>query len=367
MMWPFPADDPIPPPALTQMYENLFRILSDEAEQIEEYPEPLKTLMTTGSDGDKTVGGHGPFGTSVTNPIPVNGPIGQILYLSGLRLNDERILFHRLGSIDKIDVFECVDIKCTDWKLLYLDMYHPRKSKIAPEGYSIAGDNVLLSGVTYLVSDFPRRLYSGVVEYSEKRFGISIADPTVRMSLERSNFERPPHHLKMIEDNQSRWTSLAKNLIQELISETMDAQHQIYQTLMKFQEWKVDGKGQLPLEEIAIPEIGFFAVAMAIHSLFEWRQDDPSDLADKLCEMVLRENVEDGYLQMTESEAVHTFQANFPKYRRLLFAIEETPLTIAMELSGLFVTKQNYLIGTTLVAVSGIILKAMKAVVQECV
>ena len=93
MMWPFPADDPIPPPALTQIYENIFRILSDEAEQIEEYPEPLKTLMTKGSDGDKTVDGHGPFGTNVTNPIPVNGPIGQILYLSSLRLNDERILF----------------------------------------------------------------------------------------------------------------------------------------------------------------------------------------------------------------------------------------------------------------------------------
>ena len=366
-MWPFPADDPTPPPALTQMYEKLFRTLSDEAEQIEHYPESLKALMIGGSDGDKNVGGYGPFGASVTNPIPVNGPIGQILYLSSFRLNDERILFHRLGSIEKIDVFECVDIKCTDWKLLYLDMYHPRKSKIAPEGYSIARDNVLLSGVTYMVSDFPRRLYSGVVEYSEKRFGMSIADPTVRMSVARVAFDRPPHHLTTIKDNQSRWTSIAKNLIQELISETIDAQHQIYQTLMKFNEWKSDGKSQLPMEEIAIPEIGFFAIALAIHSLFKWRQDDPSDLADKLCETVLRENVEDGYLEFTESEAVRAFQTNFPKYRKILFAIEETPFTIAMELSGLFVAKQNYLIGTTLVAVITIILNAMKGVIEECI
>jgi hypothetical protein len=366
MMWPFPADDPIPPPAITQMYENLFRILSDEAEQIEEYPEPLKTLMAKGSDGDKTVGGHGPFGTSVTNPIPVNGPIGQILYLSSLRLNDERILFHRLGSVDKIDVFECVDIRCTEWKLLYLDMYHPRKSKIAPEGYSIAEENVLLSGVTHLVTDFPRRLYYGIVEYSEKRFGMSIADPSIRLRVEAIDFVRPPHHLEIVEENRRRWVSSAKDVVRELISETLDAQHTIYETLMKFHELEVDGKGGLPIDEVAIPEVAFFPIAMAIHSLFKWCQDEPYELADKLCENVLRENIDDGSFEMTVPEAVYAFQAGFPKYQKFLFAIDDTPLTVAMELSGLFFTKQNYLVGMALVAISAIILKAMKQVVEEC-
>ena len=364
-MWPFPADGPIPPPALTQAYENLFRILSDEAEQIEEYPEPLKTLMINGSDGDQTIGGHGPFGTNVANPIPVNGPIGQILYLSSLRLNDERILFHRLGSIDKIDVFECVDIKCTDWKLLYLDMYHPRKSKTAPKGYSIAHENVLLSGVTYLVTDFPRRLYYGIVEYSEKRFGISIADPSIRLRVETIDFVRPPHHLAIVEENQPRWVSSPKDVVQELISETLNAQHTIYETLMKFRELEVDGKGGLPVDEIAIPEVAFFPIAMAIHSLFKWRQDEPYELADKLCENVLRENIDDGSFEMTVPEAMYAFQAGFPKYQKFLFAIDDTPSAVAMELSGLFSSKQNYLVGTALVAISAIILKAMKKVVEQ--
>ena len=365
MMWPFPADDPIPPPALTQVYENLFRILSDEAKQIEEYPEPLKTLMTNGSDGDRTIGGHGPFGTNVTNPIPVNGPIGQILYLSSLRLNDERILFHRLGSIGKIDVFECVDVKCTDWKLLYLDMYHPRKSKIAPEGYSIAGENVLLSGVTHLVTDFPRRLYYGIVEYSEKRFGISIADPSIRLRVEAIDFVRPPQHLAIVEENRLRWVSGPKDVVRELISETLDAQHSIYETLTKFRELEVDGKNGLPIDGIAVPEVAFFPIGMAIHSLFKWRQDEPYELADKLCENVLRENIDDGSFEMTVPEAMYAFQAGFPKYQKILFAIDATPSAVAMELSGLFSTKQNYLVGTALVAIIAIILKAMKRIVEE--
>jgi hypothetical protein len=181
MVWPFPANDPVLSPAVEQIYENLFRILSDEAEQIAEYPEPLRTLMIKGSDGDENIGAYGPFGTSATNPIPVNGPIGQLLYLSSLRINDQRILFHRLGSVQNVDIFECVNVKGTNWKLLYLDMYHPRKSRRAPEGFSIATDNVLLSGVTYQVADFPNSLYSGIVDYSETRFGISIADPLIRV------------------------------------------------------------------------------------------------------------------------------------------------------------------------------------------
>ena len=37
-----------------------------------------------------------------------------------------------------------------------------------------------------------------------------------------------------------------------------------------------------------------------------------------------------------------------------------------MDLSGLFFTKQNYLVGMALVAISAIILKAMKHFVEEC-
>jgi hypothetical protein len=38
-------------------------------------------------------------------------------------------------------------------------------------------------GVT-AVPDFPKALYSAIVSYSQRRFGISIADPEVRMALE---------------------------------------------------------------------------------------------------------------------------------------------------------------------------------------
>ena len=42
------------------------------------------TLILNGEDCDQITGGYGPFG-GLTNPIPVNGPIGEIKYLGKLR------------------------------------------------------------------------------------------------------------------------------------------------------------------------------------------------------------------------------------------------------------------------------------------
>jgi len=47
----------------------------------------------------------------------------------------ERTLFHRLGAIDKVDVFEAVSFNGSEWFILFVDLYHPRRSRLAPDGF----------------------------------------------------------------------------------------------------------------------------------------------------------------------------------------------------------------------------------------
>src|SRR3546814_6331822 len=69
----------------------------------------MQVMLESAPAYDKDPNGSGPFGFTETNPIPVNGPIGQLAYLSRLETQSgQRILFHRLGAIDKVDVFEAV-------------------------------------------------------------------------------------------------------------------------------------------------------------------------------------------------------------------------------------------------------------------
>src|SRR3546814_3779440 len=85
---------------------------------------------------DKDPNGSGPFGFTETNPIPVNGPIGQLAYLSRLETQSgQRILFNRLGAIDKVDVFEAVTLDGSGWLIFFVDLSHPRRSRLTPDGF----------------------------------------------------------------------------------------------------------------------------------------------------------------------------------------------------------------------------------------
>jgi hypothetical protein len=322
--------------------------------------------MANGSNCDQNPNGFGSFGLSATNPIPVNGPIGEILYLSSLRLGGERILFHRLMSIDRVDAFECVGIDGHHWDVLYLDMYHPRKSRRAPEGYAIDESNVLLSGVSYEITDFPRSLYPGIVAYSETRFGMSIADPSVRILVEKTRFVRPSAHATALKDSLG-WSEGATELdyLSQIANETIDAQKEIYGMLMKFNQWTVDGKTQLPLENFRHSEIVFFPLAVTLHSLFSWHDGDATTLADDLCENVLKVNVDEGMVDLTVAEAVQSFRDRFPSYQRLLPALSTDQVSFGLELSRILTGESSHVVGAALVSITVIILKVMKETISE--
>ena len=112
-------------------------------------------LLTQGLACDQVPTGQGAFG-SFTNPVPVNGPIGELTYLSKLRdAKGQRLFFQRTNSRDALDQFDLFSADMNDTYELWLDMYHPRRSRLAPPGFSIVNGPSHFSGFTEHTSEWP--------------------------------------------------------------------------------------------------------------------------------------------------------------------------------------------------------------------
>ena len=156
-----------------------------------------------GVDCDTVPGGHGAFG-SVTNPIPVNGPIGEIKYLGKLRARTGfAFFFHRLGSTsgptsnNSIDIYEVVSLDATHWATLHFDLYHPRRSNLAPEGFQLVpfykqlGQDIACGyGVNFCVNNFPHEIPEALVTLYGEHPGATLARHA-RGHLGNSDFRRP--------------------------------------------------------------------------------------------------------------------------------------------------------------------------------
>lgn len=98
---------------------------------------------------DEIQNASGLFGYAATNPIPVNGPKGECVYLHRLRSKSGvGCFYHRIGSISvksadiakqlqAIDVFEVVASDASQWATLYFHMYYTRRSQKCPEGFNL--------------------------------------------------------------------------------------------------------------------------------------------------------------------------------------------------------------------------------------
>src|SRR5665213_1533788 len=143
-------------PEVKKIFEKIEHLLQDDAAQLELVDPKLREVLTRAPYYDKSPNGSGPFGLCMTNPIPTNGPIGELAYLSKLMTNrGERLLFHRLGAADNIDIFEAVTFSGGQWFIFFLDMYHPKKSRIAPDGLRLSPNACQFSGFHHLCADFP--------------------------------------------------------------------------------------------------------------------------------------------------------------------------------------------------------------------
>lgn len=105
------------------IFDKLQNLLEDDAVQNARLPEPLRSELAHGLACDALPGGSGEFGLTPTNPIPVNGPTGEVLYLSKLRTDPgwkgqfsagRPVMFHRVRSEDgltgPVDVYEVLSV-----------------------------------------------------------------------------------------------------------------------------------------------------------------------------------------------------------------------------------------------------------------
>ena len=165
--------------------------------------EPIGSLALAGEDCDEVTGASGPFGLSYNNPIPVNGLIGTYKYLGKLLSPGGNIFyFHRLGSLsadvveNPVDAYEVVDLKGQHWDIVFLDMYHPRRSNKAPPGYRYKdydkrmGDIPFAFGVDICCQDFPYDLPDAI----EKRNDLPAFARKVQERVSRGGFDRPQNH-----------------------------------------------------------------------------------------------------------------------------------------------------------------------------
>jgi len=187
--------------ALHDAFAKIRRIIEDEQFQLELVPPAVRELLESRPAYDRAPNGTGPFGFTETNPIPVNGPIGQLAYLSKLEtLTGQRIVFHRIGAIDYVDVFEAVSFDGRQWFILFVDLYHPRRSRLTPDGFRFTPEVAQFSGFHKFCDDFP---YDFVEKKAtQQETGLSLAYiPISKLSEQISGrvFNRPLAHKAKLE------------------------------------------------------------------------------------------------------------------------------------------------------------------------
>lgn len=195
--------------ALHDVFVQIRRVLEDEQFQLEMIHPEMKAIIESRAAYDRDPKGEGPFGFCETNPIPVNGPIGQLAYLSKLETTrGERILFHRIGAVDAIDVFEAVTFSGSEWFVFFVDFYHPRRSRLTPEGFRFTKELGQFTGFHNWCNNFPYDFIQK--KQSESASGLSMAYipiSKVADQIENRVYQRPLAHKVKLDLIKSRLTS----------------------------------------------------------------------------------------------------------------------------------------------------------------
>ena len=179
--------------------------------------EPIGPHAMAGLDCDQLPNARGPFGQSWNNPIPVNGMLGTYKYLGKL-LSPTGVIFyfHRIGSMasevasNPVDAYEVVDMNGKNWDILFLDMYHPRRSNSVPAGYQYKdydkkmGDIPFAFGVDIYCKNFPHDLPEAI----ESHNNLAVFARKVRERVEKGGFNRPENHALKVAGIKAKLASL---------------------------------------------------------------------------------------------------------------------------------------------------------------
>lgn len=182
--------------ALKEAFGLIQRVIEDESFQLEFVHPVMKQRIESQPVYDRDPNGSGPFGFVDSNPIPVNGPVGELAYLSRLETAaGQRLLFHRLGSIGTVDAFEAVTFDGREWFILFADFYHPKKSRLAPEGFHFTKELAQFSGFTTFCENFPYDFIDKKAAQPTSPVSLAyIAISKIAAQLQAQAFKRPLAH-----------------------------------------------------------------------------------------------------------------------------------------------------------------------------
>ena len=189
--------------------ENLDESKEEQLAELSKEHPVLAKMASEGADCDILPHVKGDFGFFPSNPIPVNGTIGEIKYLARLRCADNAgIMFHRLETIDmkdiygSVNIFETVCIDGKHWSILCLNMYHPRRSRIVPNGYTFSSYHPTYSkqGAAWGTTKHDKLFPFGLGTFIEQRLGAAFASKYEERVENKGKFKKPEEHQKLVED-----------------------------------------------------------------------------------------------------------------------------------------------------------------------
>jgi hypothetical protein len=192
------------PDQVKQISKRLLSMLNDDAKQNKlipsQYlqPNPLDENLARSID----------FGHVPDKPIQVNGPLGEMTYLSRLVVKNtgSSVFFHRLGSfiampngnITAIDVYETVSWDGKTWDILYFNCYHRAKTKATPPQYTFAERVEGMNGINTKLVSFPDGIYEATLRSAKNITGSPCANPKMR-DIQTAAWQRPPEFVEALQ------------------------------------------------------------------------------------------------------------------------------------------------------------------------
>ena len=107
-----------------------------------------------------------------------------------------------------MDVFEAVSFNGAEWFILFVDLYHPRRSRLTPDGFRFTKEVAQFSGFHKFCESFPYDFIEK--KASERESGLSmayIAISKVSDQIQNRVFNRPLAHKAKLDLVKSRLSS----------------------------------------------------------------------------------------------------------------------------------------------------------------
>ena len=149
--------------------EIILALIDDEDFQNQNAVPVWRDQIFSGEDIDCFVDDD-TFGLTSENPVPVNGQFGQLTYLSRLRTTDgQGFFFQRLGSVHTVDEYQLLSFDGEVTLNVFLDLYHPRRSRKPIGGLSLEESPSVFTGVPIQVTNFPFGIFDDFAQQQPPR------------------------------------------------------------------------------------------------------------------------------------------------------------------------------------------------------